>query len=90
MGGVDLDLTKARLAEREVTITAVAIMGGIDIVVPDDMTVIVNGIGFMGAFEDTARSRAVPGGPVVRINGLAFMGGVEVKRAKKSRGEIEE
>ena len=90
MGGIDLDLTKARLAEREVTITAVAIMGGIDIVVPDNLTVIVNGIGFMGAFEDTARVQGVPGGPVVRINGLAFMGGVEVKRAKKSRGEIEE
>jgi hypothetical protein len=90
MGGIDLDLTKARLAEREVTITAVAIMGGIDIVVPDNLTVIVNGIGFMGAFEDTARVQGVPGGPVVRINGLAFMGGVEVKRAEKSRGEIEE
>ena len=90
MGGIDLDLTKARLAEREVTITAVAIMGGIDIVVPDNLTVIVNGIGFMGAFEDTARVQGLPGGPVVRINGLAFMGGVEVKRAKKSRGEIEE
>ena len=89
MGGVDLDLTQALFAEREVTITAVAIMGGIDIVVPDDITVIVSGIGFMGAFEDNAQVQGTPGGPVVRINGLALMGGVDVHRRKRRRGEIE-
>ena len=65
MGGVDLDLTQAWFAAREVTITAVAIMGGIDITVPDDITVMVNGFGFMGAFEDNAHVRAArrTGGP---------------------------
>jgi hypothetical protein len=79
-GGVELDLTRARYAEREVTITAVAIMGGIQIVVDPDTTVIVSGVGIMGAFEDKARCEGTPGGPVVRINGLAFWGGVEVRR----------
>jgi len=86
MGGIDLDLTEAFFAEREVTITGVAIMGGIDIVVPDDITVIVSGVGFMGAFEDSARVQATGGGPVVRINGLALMGGVDVRRPKNRRG----
>jgi len=86
MGGVDIDLTQATFAEREVTITAVAIMGGIDIVVPDDITVVCNGFGFMGAFEDTAHVQGGgPGGPVVRVNGLAVMGGVEIHRPKKSK-----
>ena len=89
MGGVDLDLTEALFAEPEVTITAVAIMGGVDIVVPDDITVIVSGIGFMGAFEDNAQVQGTPGGPVVRINGLALMGGVDVHRRKRRGGEIE-
>jgi hypothetical protein len=89
MGGVDLDLTQALFAEREVTITAVAIMGGVDIVVPDGITVIVSGIGFMGAFEDNAQVQGPPGGPVVRINGVALMGGVDVHRRKRRRGEIE-
>ena len=89
MGGVDLDLTQALFAEQEVTITAVAIMGGVDIVVPDDITVIVSGIGFMGAFEDNAQVQGTPGDPVVRINGLALMGGVDVHRRKRRRGEIE-
>jgi hypothetical protein len=89
MGGIDLDLTKARFAEKQVTITALAIMGGIDIVVPDDVTVVVNGIGFMGAFEDNAQVVGPPGGPVVKINGLALMGGVDVKRPKRKRVELE-
>lgn len=82
MGGVDIDLTQARFAAPEVTITAIAVMGGIDIVVPDDVTVVVNGIGFMGAFEDNARIVGPPDGPVVRVNGLALMGGVDVHRPK--------
>lgn len=87
MGGVDIDLTQARFAQPQVTISAVAIMGGIDIVVPDDVTVIVNGIGFMGSFEDNARVQGTPGGPVVRINGVALMGGVDVHRPK-GRGRV--
>jgi hypothetical protein len=94
LGGVDIDLTQATFVDSDVTITAVAIMGGIDIVVPDDITVIVSGIGFMGAFEDTAHVQGPPGAPVVRVNGLALMGGVDVHRPKKPKkrrdGQIEQ
>ncbi len=89
MGGVDIDLTQARFAESAVTITALALMGGIDIVVPDDVTVVVNGIGFMGSFEDNARVQGTPGGPVIKINGLALMGGVDVHRPKRKRVDLE-
>ncbi len=89
MGGVDIDLTQARFAESQVTITALALMGGIDIVVPDDVTVVVNGIGFMGSFEDNARVQGTPGGPVIKINGLALMGGVDVHRPKRRRVDLE-
>lgn len=90
MGGIDLDLTRARFAQREVTITALTLMGGIDIVVPPDITVIVSGVGFMGAIEDNAQVQGPAGGVVVRINGFAMMGGVDVHRPKKKRDEIEE
>ncbi len=84
MGGVELDLTRARLAENEVTITAVAIMGGVEITVPDDVDVTVSGIGIMGGFDRPAH-RDGPGGrrPLVRINGLALMGGVEIRRVRR-------
>lgn len=81
-GGVELDLTQASFATPTVTITAVAIMGGIEIVVPDDVTVVCSGVGIMGGFDDKARVQGPPGAPVVQVNGLAFWGGVEIKRAK--------
>lgn len=96
MGGVEIDLTDARFEDAETTIQAFALMGGIDIYVPEDITVQVNGTGFMGAFENHAQDQAQPrpGAPLVKITGLALMGGVDVKRRKPrkqkhQRGEIE-
>lgn len=85
MGGVELDLTKARFEEAETTIHAFALMGAIDIIVPEDITVHVTGVGFMGAFDDRAASQGPPGSPVVRITGLAVMGGVDVHRPKPKK-----
>lgn len=90
MGGVELDLREARFAEREVTIQTFAMMGGIEITVPDDITVQIEGFGFMGGFGRRGEGEGRPDGPVVRITGLAVMGGVDVirkpRRGKKSLG----
>lgn len=80
MGGGEIDMRDARFAEREVTIHAVAIMGGISIIVPQDADVVVTGIGFMGAFDHRAAGAGQPDGPRIRVNGLALMGGVDVRR----------
>jgi hypothetical protein len=95
MGGIEIDLTHARFEEAETTIQAFAFMGGIDIFVPDDIVVQVNGVGFMGAFENHARNQGqpIPGAPLVKITGLAVWGGVDVKHRKpkrKDRRELEE
>lgn len=84
MGGVDIDLREARFTSDEVTIQAYALMGGVDVTVPEWMEVHVDGIGFMGGFDDRAGEptgpRPIGGGPVVRFIGFAFMGGVTVRR----------
>lgn len=85
-GGAEIDLRNARFAEKLSTISCVAIMGGITIVVPDDINVDVTGIGFMGAFqlEDKAGTPpAPPTAPTVKITGLAFWGGVVVTRKRR-------
>ncbi len=88
-GGVEIDLRHARFAEQRSTITAVAIMGGVDVIVPDDVAVEVTGVGIMGAFETRnkkgASPTAPPGAPVVKVTGLAFWGGVEVKRVPRDK-----
>lgn len=89
MGGIEIDLTHARFAEAEVTISCFAFWGGVEIRVPDDINVNVDGFGFMGAFEDRVPARRhIPGAPTVRITGLAIMGGVEVKGPKKKKSQI--
>jgi hypothetical protein len=93
-GGVQLDLREAILTERETVIRADAVMAGIEIIVPEDVAVQVEGVGFMGAFDETpSTAPPPPGAPVIRITGIAFWAGVGVKRMptcspKKQRGEL--
>jgi Domain of unknown function (DUF1707)/Cell wall-active antibiotics response 4TMS YvqF len=80
MGGGELDLREARYAASTVTIHVFAIMGGIEITVPEDANVRVTGVGIMGAFDHQSSGTGDPNGPTIVVNGVAFMSGVEVKR----------
>jgi Domain of unknown function (DUF1707)/Cell wall-active antibiotics response 4TMS YvqF len=80
MGGVQLDLRHARFSGPEATIHAYALMGGIEIIVPEDIGVDVAGIGFMGGFDHSASGPGIPGAPRLKVIGFALMGGVDVKR----------
>lgn len=83
MGGVDLDLREASFAAPEVTIYANAVMGGVNIYVDVRTQVIVEGVGIMGAFEQTrdrVEAEITADSPVVRVKGVALMGGVTVTR----------
>jgi class 3 adenylate cyclase len=80
MGGAQIDLRDAEIAGDEVVITCVAVMGGIEVIVPEGVEVHVSGIPFMGGFENKiADVPVLPGTPIIKINGLALMGGVDVK-----------
>ncbi|CAM5723681.1 hypothetical protein STENM223S_03395 [Streptomyces tendae] len=68
-------------------INCVAIMGGMNVVVPPGVEVIVRGVGIMGGFDH--REEGVPGdpgAPRVIVTGFAFWGGVGVER-KVTRAE---
>ncbi|WP_273935844.1 DUF1707 SHOCT-like domain-containing protein [Kutzneria chonburiensis] len=86
MGEVKLDLREADFEAGECTITATAIMGAVKIIVPPELTVRIDGFGFMGEFQRGAEGPGAPGSPVLRINGLALMGAVEVRR--KARRQL--
>ncbi|MFD7688523.1 DUF1707 domain-containing protein [Streptomyces sp. NPDC059781] len=80
-GGGEIDLREAYFADREVVINAVAIMGGVEVIVPPGVEVVVRGIGVMGGFDH--REEGVPGepgAPRVIVTGFAFWGGVGVDR----------
>jgi hypothetical protein len=85
LGGVQLDLREARFSQREVTIDVFTLMGGVDIMVGDDVDVDVSGFGIMGGFDHRASGPGLLGAPRVRVVGLALMGGVNVRRGKMNR-----
>jgi hypothetical protein len=84
-GGVELDLTRVTFAQAESEIIAVAVMGGVEITVPEGLTVQVDGIGIFGGFDQKAEGPGEPGAPVLRIKGAALFGGVEIKRKPRKR-----
>ena len=93
-GGVTLDLREASLTAPETVIRADAVMAGVEIIVPDDVEVLVEGVGFMGAFDEApSTAPPPPGAPVIRITGIAFWAGIAVKRTptftpKRRRDEL--
>lgn len=78
MGGVEIDLRNAQLADGVALIEVFVWWGGIDVRVPEGWTVVNEGMAIMGAIEDTTK---VPGDGRNRliVRGLVVMGGVEVK-----------
>ncbi|RPF33824.1 DUF1707 domain-containing protein [Streptomyces sp. TLI_185] len=86
-GGGEIDLREANFADHEVEINCVAIMGGMNIIVPPGVEVVVRGIGIMGGFDHSEEGvPGEPGAPRVIVNGFAFWGGVGIER-KLTRGE---
>jgi predicted membrane protein len=82
LGGCNLDLRDARIKGEEAVINIKAIMGGVELRVPDDWSIVVRGTPIMGAFEDKTRPRRDDDqAPVQRlvIEGMALMGGVEIR-----------
>ncbi|GGZ74889.1 DUF1707 SHOCT-like domain-containing protein [Streptomyces bluensis] len=92
-GGGVIDLRDANFADREVTVNCVAIMGGLQVIVPPGVEVEVRGLGIMGGFDH--REEGVPGdpgAPRVIVTGFAFWGGVGVERklTKAERQRLKE
>lgn len=86
MGGGEIDLRAARFTEPDVTIRVVAIMGGVNIIVPEDAEVHVEGVGIMGGFDSRAAGPGRRGAPRITVTGFAFWGGAGVERRTAGAG----
>jgi predicted membrane protein len=79
MGGAEIDLRQATMKGDEAVVDVFAFWGGIEIKVPEDWTVIVKALPFMGGVDDkTAHPSASPQKRLI-ITGTAIMGGVEIR-----------
>jgi class 3 adenylate cyclase len=90
MGGCEMDLRHAEIDGPEVVITAVAFWGGVKIIVPEGIDIVVEGLSVMGGRSVKVRDvPIVPGSPRIRIRGFAVMGGIEVRsRSTRSGREM--
>jgi predicted membrane protein len=77
MGGLEIDLRDASM-KGEACIDIFALMGGVEMRVPEDWLIIIDGFPFMGGFEDKTRPPKETTKRLI-IKGTAVMGGVEIK-----------
>jgi predicted membrane protein len=77
MGGIEIDLRDASI-QNEAVIDLFAMMGGMEIRVPEDWFVIIDAFPLMGGFDD--KTRPPKDSPKrLYIRGTVIMGGVEIK-----------
>jgi hypothetical protein len=82
MGGCEIDLSPARIAE-EAVIDVLAVWGGIEIRVPTGWKIIGRVAPILGGYEDKTAG-APDGAPRLVIRGSAIMGGIEVRNAESA------
>ncbi|PLX24073.1 MAG: hypothetical protein C0600_13760 [Ignavibacteria bacterium] len=78
LGGHTLDLRDAEILEHDTaTLDLFTFMGGVELRVPQNWTIIVEGSAFMGGFENKTRGAGDAKQKLI-IKGQAIMGGVEI------------
>jgi predicted membrane protein len=78
MGGVMLDLRKARMTG-EAVLDVFAMWGGVELQVPESWAVDVRVTPLLGGVEDRTRPATDPSAPRLVLRGTVLMGGVEIK-----------
>jgi len=79
LGGCKIDLRQAAVKTGPAVLDVFAMWGGIEIIVPADWGVVVQGTPIMGAFEDKTTPPREGAGARLIIKGVVIMGGVEIK-----------
>lgn len=83
LGSVTLDLSKAAPASGA-SVSATAVLGSIDIIVPRGWQVTVRGLPLLGTWDDTTdRTASTPEGPSLVVHALVVLGGIEVKHPRR-------
>jgi len=77
MAGVELDLRNAAMPA-DATVHVFVVMGGIELTVPTDWTVVFQGMPLMGGVEDKTIPTANPTKRLT-ITGTVVMGGIEIR-----------
>ena len=84
LGGLTLDLTKATPVPEGASVSATAVFGGVDVIVPPGWSVSIRGLPLFGGWDDTtSRADEGPDAPRLDIQALVLFGGLEVKHPRR-------
>jgi predicted membrane protein len=85
LGGATLDLQDADLAPAA-RVYAMAILGGVDVIVPTNVRVEMSGLPIFGGYQDkSVGPRELPAdAPTLKVVAIALFGGVEIKNPQSS------
>ena len=89
MAGCTLDFRHAELSGPVTYVHAMAIMGGVEIIVPEGVPVEVDGFVLMGGLEDKTRPKSAPGSPMLRVKGNGMWGAVIVRHPRPEERRLE-
>ena len=78
-GGIELDLRDADISNGTAVISAAAIFGGIEIIVPPHWNVEVKATPILGGVEKNTKYNKDENAPILKIDGVAIFGGIEIK-----------
>lgn len=76
-GGIDCNLTNS-LIKDEIVINTYSIFGGIDLIIPDDIQVIIKSTSIFGGVEDLRKNKKA-GQKTIYIKAVSIFGGVDIK-----------
>lgn len=82
LGDVNIDLTEAVFEQQVTEINVTSVLGNVEILVPENVTLRGYGSGVLGNFEVHGEGRAEttdPHAPVVIIRGFALLGNIEAR-----------
>jgi hypothetical protein len=81
LGGISLDFRETVLGAGVTDVNVLAVLGSVEIIVPPEMAVEVDGMAVLGGFEyqTNAPPRTDPNPPILRVRGLAVLAGVNVE-----------
>lgn len=77
-GGLEYDLRQAIIKD-DIVINCSCVFGGIDILVPDDVKVVISSTSIFGGAENKTSNSDKEKKPIIYINATCIFGGLEVK-----------
>ncbi|MEU9165219.1 DUF1707 domain-containing protein [Streptomyces sp. NPDC048424] len=81
MGDITLDLTEAVFEQQVTEINVTCVLGNVEVLVPENVTLRGYGSGVLGNFEvrGEGRGESDPQAPVVIVRGFALLGNIEAR-----------